>query len=136
TDPSYFFSISRFVYPILCFVLSVAIGLSVSYLTGFQDPEKVDPWLIVPVFDVLFPLYYLPEPRREILRFGIDHTDKYEKLKAKRRLSKPEVTVSPDRSPRSLGVSISASFQRKLEGYIAHAPWNRVKENSDHESEL
>ncbi|GFO25605.1 sodium-coupled monocarboxylate transporter 2 [Plakobranchus ocellatus] len=105
-------------------------------LSGFNDPEKVDPWLIVPVFDELFPFYYLPEPRREFLRFGIDHTDKYEKFKAKGRLSNPRMSVSPDNLPRLLGTAISQDFQIETEEDIAQLPMNRVKESSDLESEI
>lgn len=75
--------ISTMWFSLWSFISCILIGIVVSYVTGFQDPKKVDPRLIVPVFDVCFPLYYLPESLRERLRFGIDHEMKNEKARPK-----------------------------------------------------
>ena len=42
-------------------------------VTGSRDPKDVDPRLIVPVLDDIFPFYYLPEHTKKYYRFGIDH---------------------------------------------------------------
>ncbi|GFS12316.1 sodium-coupled monocarboxylate transporter 2 [Elysia marginata] len=62
--------------------------MSCLYITCFQNPTDVDPRLIVPVFDVAFPLYYLPESTREYLRFGLNHENKFRK---KQRKKQPDV---------------------------------------------
>lgn len=40
-------------------------------ILGPQDPKELDPRLICPLFDILFP--YLPEKIRKPLRFGVRH---------------------------------------------------------------
>ncbi|KAK7111370.1 sodium-coupled monocarboxylate transporter 1-like [Littorina saxatilis] len=56
-------------------VIVWGVGLIVSAITGFIKPTTVDPRLILPVFDKLFP--YLPEKVLKPLRFGIVHEGKY-----------------------------------------------------------
>ncbi|PVD37957.1 hypothetical protein C0Q70_00559 [Pomacea canaliculata] len=46
-------------------------GIVISFLTGFTKPTSIDPRLICPIFDKLFP--YLPEKILKPLRFGIVH---------------------------------------------------------------
>ena len=41
--------------------------------SGHKKPKDVDPRLIVPLCDVIFPFCYLPEKIRKPLRFGIEH---------------------------------------------------------------
>ncbi|KAJ8318085.1 hypothetical protein KUTeg_003176 [Tegillarca granosa] len=53
----------------------VGIGLIVSFITGRRKPEEIDPKLMCPLFDILFP--YLPEKIRKPFRFGV----KFEKYK-------------------------------------------------------
>lgn len=40
-------------------------------IKGPEDPKKLDPKLICPLFDILFP--YLPEKIRKPMRFGVRH---------------------------------------------------------------
>ncbi|KAK3750692.1 hypothetical protein RRG08_033091, partial [Elysia crispata] len=54
-------------------IYCIIIGCIVSYFTGSLDPKDVDPRLIVPVLDDIFPFYYLPEHTKKYYRFGIDH---------------------------------------------------------------
>lgn len=42
-------------------------------ILGPQDPKELDPRLICPLFDILFP--YLPEKIRKPLRFGVRHDE-------------------------------------------------------------
>ncbi|CAH1250796.1 SLC5A8 [Branchiostoma lanceolatum] len=49
----------------------VVIGLAVSFITGAQDPEKIDPKLISPFFDQL--CCCLPARARKPLRCGVKH---------------------------------------------------------------
>lgn len=53
-------------------VLTVCgIGLIVSFITGPTRAEDLDPKLICPLFDILFP--YLPEKIKKPMRFGVNH---------------------------------------------------------------
>nr|KAG5697882.1 hypothetical protein BaRGS_017139 [Batillaria attramentaria] len=52
-------------------VLVWGIGLIVSGITGFTKPTSLDPRLVCPIFDKVFP--YLPEKILKPLRFGIVH---------------------------------------------------------------
>ncbi|KAI8519109.1 Sodium-coupled monocarboxylate transporter 1 [Branchiostoma belcheri] len=49
----------------------VVIGLAVSFITGAQDPKKIDPKLISPFFDQL--CCCLPAGARKTLRCGVKH---------------------------------------------------------------
>ncbi|XP_025093116.1 sodium-coupled monocarboxylate transporter 2-like isoform X2 [Pomacea canaliculata] len=51
-------------------------GIVISFLTGSTKPTSIDPRLICPIFDKLFP--YLPEKILKPLRFGIVHKGKYD----------------------------------------------------------
>ncbi|GAB1600201.1 sodium-coupled monocarboxylate transporter 1-like [Argonauta hians] len=57
-------------------LIVVVVGLIVSFITGARKPKSVDPRLIIPIFDILFPC--LPESIRKPLRFGVDHTNKWD----------------------------------------------------------
>ncbi|XP_050390983.1 sodium-coupled monocarboxylate transporter 1 isoform X2 [Patella vulgata] len=48
----------------------IVVGLIVSFITGATKPESLDPTLICPFFDIVFPC--LPEKILKPLRFGID----------------------------------------------------------------
>ncbi|XP_067673390.1 sodium-coupled monocarboxylate transporter 1-like [Haliotis asinina] len=52
----------------------VVVGLIVSFISGATKPETVDPRLMSPFFDIVFP--YLPEKILKPLRFGV----RYEKM--------------------------------------------------------
>ncbi|XP_005099895.2 sodium-dependent multivitamin transporter [Aplysia californica] len=68
------YTLSYLYYTIVGTVTVVVIGLIVSFLTGYTRPSKVDPRLILPLFDVIFPC--LPECILRPLRFGVDHKSK------------------------------------------------------------
>uniref|UniRef100_A0A0B7APP5 Sodium-coupled monocarboxylate transporter 1 n=1 Tax=Arion vulgaris TaxID=1028688 RepID=A0A0B7APP5_9EUPU len=55
----------------------IVVGLGVSFLTGPSNPSELDPRLICPLFDLLFP--YLPESILKHLRFGVNHGQVHEK---------------------------------------------------------
>ncbi|CAL1529894.1 unnamed protein product [Lymnaea stagnalis] len=58
-------------------VVTVIVSLVVSFISGYVRPSSLDPKLICPIFDVVFP--FLPECVLRPLRFGIDHKEKYTK---------------------------------------------------------
>ncbi|KAK3770951.1 hypothetical protein RRG08_061834 [Elysia crispata] len=73
------YHISYMWYSLTACLICIIIGLIVSSLSGSRDPKDVDPRLIVPVLDDIFPFYYLPEHTKKYYRFGIDHKGKFEK---------------------------------------------------------
>jgi hypothetical protein len=57
-----------------CYFLEYNMCLVVTYkyfLLGYTRPSTLDPRLICPVFDVIFP--FLPEKILKPLRFGVPH---------------------------------------------------------------
>ncbi|KAK7501544.1 hypothetical protein BaRGS_00007348 [Batillaria attramentaria] len=76
--PAYpIYTLSYLYYTITGATTVVVVGLIVSFITGYRRPSTLDPRLICPLFDEMFPC--LPEVILKPLRFGIDHKDKYEK---------------------------------------------------------
>ncbi|KAK3778558.1 hypothetical protein RRG08_061839 [Elysia crispata] len=73
------YHISYMWYSLTACLICIIIGLIVSSLSGSRDPKDVNPRLIVPVLDDIFPSYYLPEHTKKYYRFGIDHKGKFEK---------------------------------------------------------
>ncbi|GAB1602817.1 sodium-coupled monocarboxylate transporter 2-like [Argonauta hians] len=69
------YSVSYLWYNVMAMTIVVLVGLAVSFATGANKPEEVNPKHICPIFDVLFPC--LPEKIRKKLRFGINHENKY-----------------------------------------------------------
>ncbi|BFZ17587.1 hypothetical protein BsWGS_20626 [Bradybaena similaris] len=55
----------------------IVVGLIVSFLTGATNPKELDPKVICPLFDILFP--FLPESILKPLRFGVKHGQSGEK---------------------------------------------------------
>ncbi|KAK3732257.1 hypothetical protein RRG08_030600 [Elysia crispata] len=74
-----FYQISYMWYSLTACLICIFIGLIVSHVTGPLDPKVVDPRLILPVLDDIFPFYYLPEHTKKYYRFGIDHEGKFKK---------------------------------------------------------
>ncbi|XP_067671677.1 uncharacterized protein [Haliotis asinina] len=71
-DPfSPMYRLSYLYYSLVATVVVGVVGSIVSLLTGSVKPESLDPRLICPLFDKLFP--FLPERVLKPLRFGIDH---------------------------------------------------------------
>ncbi|CAF1115543.1 unnamed protein product [Rotaria sordida] len=64
-----FYGMSYFWYTMFSIFTAVIVSLVVSYFTGFRKPEDIDPKLMIPVFDILFP--FLPEKILSKLRFGV-----------------------------------------------------------------
>ncbi|KAL4240918.1 Sodium-coupled monocarboxylate transporter 1 [Mactra antiquata] len=80
------YSLSYLWYSCTAMAIVVIIGLIVSFITGRQDPTKIDARLICPLFDIVFP--FLPEKARKPLRFGVKHEGKYdadEEMKSKQK---------------------------------------------------
>ena len=60
-------------YTLLGTVVTIVVGLIVSFITGATKPEEINPGLICPVFDELLPC--LPKKLRKRLHFGVRHED-------------------------------------------------------------
>ncbi|XP_046352962.2 sodium-coupled monocarboxylate transporter 2-like [Haliotis rufescens] len=71
------YRLSYLYYSLVALLVVCAVGSIVSFLTGPVKPETLDPRLICPLFDKLFP--FLPERVLKPLRFGIVHKGKYRK---------------------------------------------------------
>ncbi|KAK3091104.1 hypothetical protein FSP39_017149 [Pinctada imbricata] len=67
------YSLSYLWYSATALLVTVGIGLIVSFLTGKTNPVDVNPKLICPIFDIVFP--FLPERYRKPLRFGVRHEE-------------------------------------------------------------
>ncbi|XP_022318074.2 sodium-coupled monocarboxylate transporter 1-like [Crassostrea virginica] len=73
------YALSYMWYSATAVLFVVVVGMIVSLVTGPEDPKKLDPKLICPLFDILFP--YLPEKIRKPMRFGVRHGEESEKSK-------------------------------------------------------
>ncbi|XP_067672711.1 sodium-coupled monocarboxylate transporter 1-like [Haliotis asinina] len=77
SDPFYpLYTLSYLNYTATSVAIVVIVGLIVSFITGRTDPKSLDPRLICPLFDCLFPC--LPEVILRPLRFGVNHERKYD----------------------------------------------------------
>ncbi|KAK3778554.1 hypothetical protein RRG08_061836 [Elysia crispata] len=94
----------------------IIIGCIVSHYTGSRDPKDVDPRLIVPVLDDIFPFYYLPEHTKKYYRFGIDHEGKFEKKILSTLFGSKEDVIlkSPKDGFSKVANSHSVSFETEL----------------------
>ncbi|KAK3703117.1 hypothetical protein RRG08_002975 [Elysia crispata] len=79
SPPNQLYTLSYLWYSATAVTTCIIIGLVVSFITGHQKPEELDSRLIVPLCDVIFPFNLLPEGIRKPLRFGIDHSGKFDK---------------------------------------------------------
>ncbi|GFS00670.1 sodium-coupled monocarboxylate transporter [Elysia marginata] len=77
SPPNELYTLSYLWYSAVAVGACITIGLIVSFITGYKKPRDVDPRLIVPLCDVVFPFCFLPEKIRKPLRFGIDHEGKF-----------------------------------------------------------
>ncbi|KAK3750689.1 hypothetical protein RRG08_033088 [Elysia crispata] len=87
------YGISYMWYSLSACINCIIIGCIVSYFTGSLDPKDVDPRLIVPVLDDIFPFYYLPEHTKKYYRFGIDHEGKFDKPLSSTNLESKEEVI-------------------------------------------
>ncbi|XP_012935607.1 sodium-coupled monocarboxylate transporter 1 [Aplysia californica] len=79
-DPTYpLYTLSYLWYSATAVLTVIVIGLIVSFLTGPTKPSSLDPRLICPLCDHIFPFNLLPEAIRKPLRFGINHEGKNDK---------------------------------------------------------
>ncbi|XP_048248845.1 sodium-coupled monocarboxylate transporter 2-like [Haliotis rufescens] len=75
-DPFYpMYRLSYLYYSLVALFVVTIVGSIVSFLTGPVKSESLEPRLICPLFDMLFP--FLPECVLKPLRFGIVHEGKY-----------------------------------------------------------
>lgn len=89
--PAYpIYTLSYLYYTITGATVVVVVGLVVSFITGYRRPSTLDPRLICPLFDILFPC--LPEAILKPLRFGVVHKDKYDLYDLKGEQSKSQET--------------------------------------------
>lgn len=76
-----FYEMSYMWYTGLGMILVWGFGMTVSAFTGLVKPRTLDPRLIIPIFDLMFP--YLPEKILKPLRFGIVHEGKWDLQQSK-----------------------------------------------------
>ncbi|RUS75238.1 hypothetical protein EGW08_017003 [Elysia chlorotica] len=107
SPPNELYTLSYLWYSATAVATCIILGMAVSFITGFQKPSELDPRLVVPLCDTIFPLYLLPERVRRPLRFGVDHTGKFEKKAASGEHTKePGIsTISNDSDPEKHGAS-------------------------------
>ncbi|XP_060071549.1 sodium-coupled monocarboxylate transporter 1-like [Ylistrum balloti] len=96
-EPFFLYRMSYMWYSPLAALITVIVGLLVSFCTGATKTEELDPRLICPFFDVFFPC--LPEKTRKWLRFGVRHGE----------LQKDEKTTAAERSG-NVGMENAAYF--------------------------
>ncbi|KAI8519106.1 Sodium-coupled monocarboxylate transporter 1 [Branchiostoma belcheri] len=70
----YWYSMSYLYYSVIAVLTVLVVGLVVSFITGAQDPEELDPRLITPFFDTVCCCF--PERWRRKLRCGVPHEDR------------------------------------------------------------
>lgn len=73
------YTLSYIWYSFVAVLTVVVVGMIVSLITGPRKPKDLDPRLMVPFFDIVFP--YLPEKILKPLRFGV----RYDEMKLERR---------------------------------------------------
>ncbi|XP_033749405.1 sodium-coupled monocarboxylate transporter 1-like [Pecten maximus] len=79
-DPFILYRMSYLWYAPLAALITVVVGLLVSFITGATKPKELDPRLICPFFDIFFPC--LPEKIRRKLHFGVRHGEFQEDVKS------------------------------------------------------
>ncbi|CAG5127308.1 unnamed protein product, partial [Candidula unifasciata] len=65
------YTLSYMWYSATAVLTCIVVGLIVSFLTGATDPKDLDPKVVCPLFDIMFP--FLPERILKPLRFGVNH---------------------------------------------------------------
>ncbi|XP_046554451.1 sodium-coupled monocarboxylate transporter 2-like isoform X2 [Haliotis rubra] len=71
------YKLSYLFYTPTAMAVLVIVGMFVSLITGLRRPDSIDPRLICPLFDRLFPC--MPEMILRPLRCGVNHNEKYRK---------------------------------------------------------
>lgn len=69
------YALSYLWYSFTAVLTVVGVGLILSFITGATKPADVDPRLMIPLFDIVFP--FLPEKIRKPLRMGV----RYDQIK-------------------------------------------------------
>ncbi|CAF0801152.1 unnamed protein product [Rotaria sp. Silwood1] len=102
-----FYGMSYFWYTLFSIFTAVIVSLVVSYFTGFTKPEELDPKLMIPVFDILFP--FLPEKILSKLRFGVRYGQEPIEIKDKDEEPKPtyEMTTLSSIDPTQRRITIT-----------------------------
>uniref|UniRef100_A0A2C9JMB6 Sodium-coupled monocarboxylate transporter 1 n=1 Tax=Biomphalaria glabrata TaxID=6526 RepID=A0A2C9JMB6_BIOGL len=107
------YTLSYMWYGLTGFLAALVIGTIVSLITGVQKPKDVDPKLICPFFDIVYPFALLPECIRKPLRFGVDHSSQKGEMSSLMELDRSRHYIEEEAgtpsneflnpSPRSLG---------------------------------
>ncbi|XP_055876018.1 sodium-coupled monocarboxylate transporter 2-like [Biomphalaria glabrata] len=80
TVPAYgLYTLSYMWYSLTAVLACIVIGLVVSFITGAVKAKEIDPKLMCPLFDVIFPFSFLPESIRKPLRLGVQYKSQTEK---------------------------------------------------------
>lgn len=82
------YTLSYLWYSATAVLTTLVIGLLVSFATGHTKAKDVNPNLMVPFFDIVFPC--LPEKLRKPLRFGVDYSGKKDLIEETKATSEME----------------------------------------------
>lgn len=106
------YAISYLWQTLVAFLICFAVGVPASFFATPNDPKTMNPKLICPIVDVLFP--YLPDRYRRPFRFklGRDYIDPELQPPSEHRSSWPQTRVKMDaspieRDPKLLGQNVS-----------------------------
>lgn len=112
-EPEGIYALSYLWQTLVAFLVCFAVGIPASFYATANDPKSMNPKLICPVVDILFP--YLPERYRRPFRFKlgqnyVDITTPREQLSQRRSWPQTNVMISPtpiERDPKILGPNVS-----------------------------
>lgn len=102
------YTLSYVWYSFTALLIVVFVGMTVTFITGKNDPKKIDARLICPIFDIICPCF--PEKILEPLRFGVNHKDKY--------LPKESETDVPLKENNGIPTNIELNENLEAEVYI------------------
>lgn len=130
------YSVSYLWQTMVAFLISFAVGIPAAFYATANDPKKMNPKLICPIVDILFP--YLPERCRRPFRFklGEEYVDpQLQKKSQQRSLSQTsaKVAVPPiERDPKILGQNVTyiQALTEKLFPNAAFSPVEPLRYDS------
>lgn len=105
------YSLSYLWQTLWAFLVSFAVGIPASFYATANDPKKMNPKLICPIVDVLFP--YLPERYRRPFRFKLGeeyvaHQLQQQSQRKSESQASVKITAPPiQRDPKLLGQNVS-----------------------------
>ncbi|XP_067673778.1 sodium-dependent multivitamin transporter-like [Haliotis asinina] len=118
----YLYTLSYLWYSATAVLIVVVVGLIFSFITGHTRASTVDPRLICPIFDIIFPFCFLPECIRKPLRFGVNHEGKYDRPSLSTKMTPGELKAGEQYRHSSGPVQIGIHTVEKGNGLGADNP--------------